>query len=133
MIISISCIITFMYFASGIRKIENFDKEISVFSKKTSYGPFISKTAIICAIIIEVVCPLIITESLHITSCKKNENSNVNWKFVGSCMCSLLILFTILATLIYHFPPKGSQYYPFVSNLTSIGALCLLFYTLRSS
>ena len=37
-----------------------------------------------------------------------------------------LAIFTILATLIYHFPPNGSQYYTFMKNLTATGSLMLL-------
>lgn len=37
-----------------------------------------------------------------------------------------LALFTILATLIYHFPPYGIQHNAFMKNLTATGALLLL-------
>ena len=34
--------------------------------------------------------------------------------------------FTVLATLIYHFPPTGGEYYAFMKNLTATGSLLLL-------
>jgi uncharacterized membrane protein YphA (DoxX/SURF4 family) len=37
-----------------------------------------------------------------------------------------LALFTVLATIIYHFPPTGSEYYAFMKNLTATGSLLLL-------
>ena len=37
-----------------------------------------------------------------------------------------LIVFTIAATLLVHFPPKGMSYYPFVSNLAAVGGLLAL-------
>mgnify|MGYP004412869207 CR=1 FL=1 len=37
-----------------------------------------------------------------------------------------LILFTILATLLCHFPPVKHVYYPFISNVTTIGGLLCL-------
>tara|TARA_B100001094_G_scaffold326648_1_gene383200 strand:- start:2263 stop:2619 length:357 start_codon:yes stop_codon:yes gene_type:complete len=39
-----------------------------------------------------------------------------------------LVVFTILATLLCHFPPVGNVYYPFISNVTTIGGLLSLAY-----
>ena len=39
-----------------------------------------------------------------------------------------LIIFTIKATYLYHFPPYGKEYYPFMGNLTTVGGLSLLAY-----
>ena len=38
----------------------------------------------------------------------------------------MLVVFTILATLIFYFPPTGMKYYPFISNITTIGGLLSL-------
>ena len=35
-------------------------------------------------------------------------------------------IFTVLATLIYHLPTKGGQYYDFMKNVTATGSLLLL-------
>ena len=43
----------------------------------------------------------------------------------------ILIIFTILATYLYHFPPSDKEYYPFMSNVTTIGGLSLLAYVLK--
>ena len=42
------------------------------------------------------------------------------------CSSIGLAIFTALATLIYHFPPSGGQYYAFMKNLTATGSLLLL-------
>tara|TARA_B110000977_G_C11087840_1_gene495465 strand:- start:1969 stop:2313 length:345 start_codon:yes stop_codon:yes gene_type:complete len=37
-----------------------------------------------------------------------------------------LVVFTILATLLCHFPPMGFKYYAFISNITTLGGLLCL-------
>ena len=41
-----------------------------------------------------------------------------------------LIVFTVVATLLFHYPPQGMKYYPFISNVTTVGGLYLLYQTL---
>ena len=60
------------------------------------------------------------------------------WEIVASLMvyygtkkesvmgCYLLAIFTVLATLLCHFPPYGMTYYPFISNVTALGGLLCL-------
>ena len=60
------------------------------------------------------------------------------WEIIASLMvyygtkrqsiigCYLLAVFTILATLLCHFPPYGYTYYPFISNVTAFGGLLCL-------
>ena len=73
--------------------------------------------AIIIAIIIQHLAPILINVGLI----KKNK------RLVFYSTLSLIV-FTVLATLLYHFPPTGYQYYPFMSNLTTIGGLMLILY-----
>ena len=44
-----------------------------------------------------------------------------------------LALFTILATLLCHFPPLGFTYYPFISNVTTLGGLLCLAELIKAS
>lgn len=44
-----------------------------------------------------------------------------------------LALFTILATLLCHFPPVGFTYYPFISNVTTLGGLLCLAELIKAS
>ena len=65
---------------------------------------------------LEIVAPIMILYSIQ-----THELSEI------ACLSSIgLAVFTVLATLIYHFPPKGANYYAFMKNLTATGALLLL-------
>lgn len=112
-------IMMIMFFLSGIDKMINFYKISSNFTKKTPVKiPIqLAYVAIIIAIVIELIAPILINVGLI----KKNK------RLVFYSTLSLIV-FTILATLLYHFPPTGYQYYPFMSNLTTIGGLMLILY-----
>lgn len=112
-------IMMIMFFLSGIDKMINFYKISNEFTTKTPVKiPIqLAYMAIIIAIIIELVAPILINVGLI----KKNK------RLVFYSTLSLIV-FTILATLLYHFPPTGYQYYPFMSNLTTIGGLMLILY-----
>lgn len=112
-------IMMIMFFLSGIDKMINFYKISNEFTTKTPMKiPIqLAYMAIIIAIIIELVAPILINVGLI----KKNK------RLVFYSTLSLIV-FTILATLLYHFPPTGYQYYPFMSNLTTIGGLMLILY-----
>jgi len=108
-----------MFFLSGIDKMINFYKISNEFATKTPVKiPIqIAYLAIIVAIIIELAAPILINVGLI----KKNKK-------LVLYSTLFLIVFTVLATLLYHFPPIGYQYYPFMSNLTTIGGLMLILY-----
>lgn len=112
-------IMMIMFFLSGIDKMINFYKISNEFTTKTLVKiPIqLAYMAIIIAIIIELVAPILINVGLI----KKNK------RLVFYSTLSLIV-FTVLATLLYHFPPTGYQYYPFMSNLTTIGGLMLILY-----
>lgn len=108
-----------MFFLSGIDKMINFYKISNEFTTKTPVKiPIqIAYLAIVVAIIIELAAPILINVGLI----KKNKK-------LVLYSTLFLIVFTVLATLLYHFPPIGYQYYPFMSNLTTIGGLMLILY-----
>ena len=110
-------IMMIMFFLSGIDKVINFNKISNEFTTKIPIKiPIqIAYLAIIIAIIIEITSPILINVGLI----KKNK------RLVFYSTLSLIV-FTILATLLYHFPPTGYHYYPFMSNLTTIGGLTLI-------
>lgn len=112
-------IMMIMFFLSGIDKMINFYKISNEFTTKTPVKiPIqLAYMAIIIAIIIELIAPILINVGLI----KKNK------RLVFYSTLSLIV-FTVLATLLYHFPPTGYQYYPFMSNLTTIGGLMLILY-----
>lgn len=112
-----------MFFLSGINKIFNFDKTVLILSDKIN--PIISldmnlyKLAIVLVIILEIVAPYIIVSNSY----KKSKDKKYSL-YSGY----LLILFVILATLIYH-PPDITNYnksIPFWSNVALTGGLLLM-------
>ena len=113
-----SFLITIMFFLSGMIKINTFQATIKSLMKRTKLNENMALIAIIFAISIEIICPLIIMYDSY----TENEEN----KKYSRYSCYILAIFTVIATLIYHYPPRGSQYYPFISNVTTVGALLLL-------
>lgn len=113
-IISIN-IMLIMFFVSGINKVLDFNNTVEGFIKKVPLSTkFIAIFAILSAIAIEILAPIAI-----------NYGHFHDKKEIAALGLVSLILFTILATIIYHFPPLGKHYYPFMSNLTTLGGLML--------
>jgi uncharacterized membrane protein YphA (DoxX/SURF4 family) len=107
-------IMLIMFFTSGVDKVLNFDKTVEGFIKKVPISTrFMAIIAILSAIAIEIFAPILI-----------NYGHFYN-KHLAALGLGSLIIFTILATIIYHFPPIGRHYYPFMSNLTTFGGLLL--------
>ena len=111
--------ILLMYFLAGVNKARNFSQTVNGFKNMF----FLKKLpnvfynlAIFLVIVLEILAPIVIMYSLH-----TNLYSDLAYySSVG------LAIFTVLATLIYHFPPVGGEYYAFMKNLTATGSLMLL-------
>lgn len=112
----VSIVIILMYFLSGIDKMMHFTKVYNGFVARTHVPVLMAKIAISIAILIEIICPILIVLSTKYFKFQK----------YGIYSCYALLLFTIIATAIYHFPPVKFQWYPFISNVTSCGALYAL-------
>ena len=111
--------ILLMYFLSGINKANNFLSTVKGFQ----YMFFLKKLpeyfyylTIVGVILLEILAPIVILFSLY-------TNTYTEYAYYSSIG---LALFTVLATLIYHFPSNKSQYYAFMKNLTATGSLMLL-------
>ena len=119
MIIIYAFMILLMYFLAGINKARNFAGTVSglknMFFLKKLPNLFY-QLAILIVIVLEILAPIIILYSLQTNM----YNDLAYYSSVG------LALFTVLATLIYHFPPVGGEYYAFMKNLTATGSLMLL-------
>ena len=119
MIFIYAFMILLMYFLSGINKARNFFETVNGFKnifflKKLPI--LFYQFAIFLVIVLEIVAPIIILYSLQ-----TNMYNNLAYLLsIG------LAVFTVLATIIYHFPPIGSNYYAFMKNLTATGSLMLL-------
>jgi uncharacterized membrane protein YphA (DoxX/SURF4 family) len=111
--------ITLLFFISGFHKIKDFTNVVKGFMNKTALPLPLAKIIISCVIVLEIVAPFII--SLY------SYNSNPQlYTYAKLCLLALIV-FIILATLLYHFPPFGSNYYSFMSNLSTLGGLLLLY------
>ena len=123
--LAITTVLNGMFFVSGVDKMFHFDKVVVGLQKRLNnieqLPLLLFRSLIVAAILIEIVCPMIIFYS----SLKRNKQ-NDKLGFYSSIM---LIIFTVLATLFYHFPPTTSaKYYPFMSNLSLVGGLSLRSY-----
>tara|TARA_B100000073_G_scaffold317149_1_gene294302 strand:- start:806 stop:1180 length:375 start_codon:yes stop_codon:yes gene_type:complete len=111
--------ILLMYFLAGINKARNFAGTVNGFKNMfflKKLPMIFYQLAIFLVIVLEILAPIIILYSLQ---------TNM-YNYLAYCSSVGLAIFTVLATLIYHFPPVGGEYYAFMKNLTATGSLMLL-------
>lgn len=121
LLVVVTSILNYMFFVSGLDKLFNYSKVVNGLSNRLgSLMPFtVYKILIVFAILIELICPMVIFYSSLVRNKKYDK-----YAVFASVM---LIVFTIFATLFYHFPPTTSaKYYPFMSNLSLVGGLSLM-------
>jgi len=112
-------LILLMYFLAGISKAVNFSSTVKGFHDMfflQNLPNMFYDLVISGVVLLEIIAPIVIMFSLY----TNNYNEYAYYSCIG------LALFTIVATMIYHFPPTGSQYYFFMKNLTATGSLLLL-------
>ena len=121
LLVGTTSVLNLMFFVSGVDKLFHFDKVAGGLGKRLGdLAPTgVYKLLIVAAILIELLCPPMI---LYCALRRNARNDRVGF------YCSiLLIVFTVMATLFYHFPPTTSaKYYPFMSNLSLVGGLGLM-------
>ena len=112
-------LINILYYASAYGKINN----LTVVAKGLKNIFWIQglplwffQFTIFCVIILLIVAPSIIILA----------SVNKNYKLYGKLSCYALIAFTILATLLYHFPTDPNEKINFMKNLSIIGGFLLL-------
>lgn len=115
-----SILLTSMFFVSGYNKLTNFTKTVNNFKVKLNMNSMVGiNEYIICMVIVlEILAPIIIVYYYMTGKYVKFSNYAVYG----------LIIFTILATLLYH-PLNINDYYksiPFWANISLIGGLSLL-------
>jgi uncharacterized membrane protein YphA (DoxX/SURF4 family) len=108
-------LICFLFVDSGLNKILNFSSTVDGLQSKLQINNTISQVLIILAILFVLGGSFLMIFSL-------NLNNNLLLK-LGSIM---LIIFTILATLIYHPITDPSQKTNFLKNIAIIGGLTAL-------
>ena len=112
-------LILLMYFISGKNKLLSFKNTVNGFKNKfiiTNLPAIFYKLTIVLVILLEIIAPIIIIYSLYVSL-------YIKYAYYSSIS---LAIFTALATLLYHFPPYGADYYAFMKNITAIGGLLLL-------
>ena len=115
-----SILMTGMFFMSGISKLKGFSGTCKGLMSKhifKSLPKIFSKLAIIIVILLEIVAPIIIVMGVY----------NNNLKELAAYSSLGLFAFTFLATLLYHYPPKGIEFYFFLKNITIMGGLLSLY------
>lgn len=105
-----------MFIYSGIDKIFNFSKKITVLSAKTGLPLVISQLGMLGVIILELIGSALMI--LYFFKCKYVDYNLV--KIINN----LFLLFLIVVTFLYHPPWKTPI--PFLSNLTTFAGLLLL-------
>lgn len=111
-------LILVMYFLGGVSKIMSFSPTVNGLQSMlgVKMPKIFYRFAILCAIMLEIVAPVIILLSLQ-------TNMYQEYAYYSSIM---LAIFTVLVTLIYHFPTTEGEYYSFMKNLSATGGLLLL-------
>nr|WRJ70084.1 hypothetical protein TetV2_00639 [Oceanusvirus sp.] len=115
-----------MYFLSGIEKLPKLAKVADGLRKRTfpdmPLAPFV--VAVTCSSLLITVCPPVV---VYASTLPYGDPKRM-W---GVYAAYALVAFTVVATLVYHFPPTGATYYPFISNVTAVGGLMLVAWVLR--
>ena len=110
-------LITLMYILAGFNKLTNFTKVSADFSTMWNISVCLAQLVILLVIVLEIVGPVvIITDKLN----------KFNLAQASKIACYMLAGFTVLATVMYHFPPTGDNYRPFLANLVATGAFLAL-------
>lgn len=122
-----SCVITVMFFLSGLTKLSKVNKVATGLEnrfpiKNLPYWFF--QISIVLVALLQILAPVAIV--LSTTGYENKLINRKNARKIGVISCVALVVFTIFATLLYHFPPVDSHYYAFISNVTTSGALLLL-------
>lgn len=115
-----SILITAIFFLSGIFKFMSFSATCKGLLSKPIFNflpHFFSKFAIVLVIILEILAPIFILTGVFY--------SHANLLAAYSSLA--LFAFTFLATLLYHYPPKGVEYYFFIKNIAIMGGLLSLY------
>ena len=113
-------LITLLFFLSGFEKIFYFAESTGKFAKKMGFPLTLAQLIISCVIVLEIVAPSVIA-----TYTFTGDPALV--PFFKLSLTGLMV-FTIIATLIYHNPFKNKEkYYAFMSNVSTLGGLILLY------
>lgn len=121
-----ACAVTLMYLLSGVKKLFApagarrmlSDRLRGLPGARWAAAPAPAAVAIALAGLLQVVAPAVAVYGA--------ASGAAAWRRPARWASWALAAFTVAATLLFHFPPVGAAYYPFMSNVTAFGALLLL-------
>lgn len=118
--IFIVVLLVIMFFISGINKLFNFNGVVMGLRGKLNYNipDYIYNLIIVIVILLEIIAPVVVVYSI---ATKKYRG----WAYYSVIA---LVIFTILASLLYHFPDFSNykRSLAFWSNMSLLGGLLLL-------
>lgn len=113
-------LLVIMFLISGINKIFNFGGTVESLRQKVNYdmSNYIYNLIIVVVILVEIIAPIIIIYYFVTRT----------YKMVAYYSVIALVVFTILATLLYHFPDFSNykRSLAFWANISLLGGLLLL-------
>ena len=118
-----------LYLISGLGKIRNFNPtSIDLKNKFENKFKFVNLPLFFYKMILFFVILLLLFGSLWISFSEYiTLNLNKNYlNYFNFFIKYTLILFTILATYLYHYPAIGNNYYHFYKNISITGAFLIL-------
>lgn len=131
-----SILIVLMFILSGVFKFMDIDMEASRLDAKlqNNFGidDPLGGNGIVLIILIAGIWELlgslmILYGTFHDNLPFLSKDSFSSAVTIGKYGCVSLIIFTMIVTLIFHFPPNTpGKYYPFISNVNTVGGLMLL-------
>ena len=125
-IIAINIMLT-MFVLSGIEKIVSFDKNVNQLKNAlmdwgAEYPTNILKFLLIASLMIEIFAPILVNYGI----------TTKKYSYIIYSVYSLIAL-VMISTIIFYIPPVGQNYYPFISNVTTIGGLLLIIAEIKYS
>ena len=115
----IAFLITIMFFLSGIDKIKKFSGVTKSIQKNfiiSTLPIWFYQLSLIFVILLEIFAPLIIIYS----------SVTYSLESLALYSCYALVVFTVIATIMYHPPNKKREYHYFMKNLSIVGGLLAL-------
>ncbi len=118
MLLTIAAVLlTAIFFLAGINKINGFNNSVNGLINKLPIKSLqLTKLIVFIIMLLELIAPPVI---VYATIDKRFRKPAYHLSLA-------LILFTVLATLLYQMPPTGSKYMPFMLHMTTVGGLILL-------
>ena len=114
-----------LYIISGYGKIKDFRNTSNTLKQKFENKFPISFPQLFYDFILVLVIKLLIFGSIMLFILYNSNNKNS--KIMLKLLCIKFILFTILATYLYHTPPVGHDFYAVLKNISIVGGFLIIY------